>query len=103
MSEMFDMGGNIPSIGGPKVDPRDYETVHCSKCGSIQFVNQYVLKRVSGIEVGAGSKPMLLPLQILACAKCGAILDDDIKGYKLEKDLEVSSEKEQPNKSKFLV
>ena len=30
---------------------------------------------------------MLVPLQILTCAKCGTILDDDVKGYKLEDDL----------------
>ena len=30
---------------------------------------------------------MMIPLNILVCDKCGAILADDIKGYKLEKDL----------------
>ena len=80
------LGGGIPSMG-PKTDPRNYETVKCDKCGSIQFVPQYVLKRVSGMELGQGTKPVLVPLNIFACAKCGTILEDDIKGYKLENDL----------------
>lgn len=79
--DLFDIGSM------PTVDPRNYETIKCDKCGSIQFVNQYVLKRVSGMELGQGAKPMMVPLNILVCAKCGAILADDIKGYKLEKDL----------------
>lgn len=85
---MIDLGnGSQPLINSPKTDPRQYETVHCSKCGSIRFVNEIVLKRVSGLEIGAGDKQMLVPLQILTCANCGTILDDDVKGYKLEDDL----------------
>ena len=85
---MIDLGsGTSPLINSSKTDPRQYETVHCSNCGSIRFVNEIVLKRVSGLEIGAGDKQMLVPLQILTCAKCGTILDDDVKGYKLEDDL----------------
>ena len=80
------LGGSVPNVG-PSADPRKYKTIHCSKCNSIQFVNQYVLKRVSGMELGQGAKDMMIPLNVLVCAKCGAILDDDIKGYKLEEDL----------------
>lgn len=80
--DLLGLGGSMPAV-----DPRNYETIKCDKCGSIQFVNQYVLKKVSGMELGQGAKPMMLPLNILVCAKCGAILTDDIKGYKLEKDL----------------
>jgi len=82
-------GGNIPQIGG-KTDPRNYDTVRCDKCGGIVFDNKTILKKVSGVEVGQGSKPIFIPLPILVCAKCGAILADDIRGYKLEKDLEKS-------------
>ena len=91
-------------LGGgamPAVDPRNYETIKCSKCGSIQFESQYVLKKVSGMELGQGAKPMMVPLNILVCAKCGAILDDDIKGYKLEDDLKAANE--QTNSSGILL
>lgn len=78
--------GGVPSLG-PKQDPRNYETIKCDKCGGIVFDSKYVLKRVSGMEIGQGAKPMMIPLNVLVCAKCGAILADDVKGYKLEDDL----------------
>ena len=54
---MIDLGsGSSPLINSSKTDPRQYETVHCSNCGSIRFVNEIVLKRVSGLEIGAGDK-----------------------------------------------
>lgn len=86
MTDDLLLSGGVPSVGA-KTDPRSYETVKCDKCGGIVFDSKTVLKRVSGVEVGQGAKPVLVPLPILVCAKCGAILADDIKGYKLEKDL----------------
>lgn len=91
---MIDLG----SSQMPTVDPRNYETIKCDKCGSIQFVHQYVLKKVSGMELGQGAKPMMIPLNIFTCAKCGAILADDIKGYKLEKDLGLIDQKDECDK-----
>ena len=95
---MIDLGaGTTPLINSQKTDPRNYETVHCSKCGSIRFTNEVILKRVSGLEIGAGDKAVLVPLQILTCANCGTILDDDVKGYKLEEDLKQTAEKKESN------
>ena len=84
--EKDDLLGGLGSM--PKVDPRNYETIKCSNCGGIVFDTKYVLKRVSGMELGQGAKSMMVPLNVLVCANCGNILEDDIKGYKLEKDLE---------------
>lgn len=82
------LGGGIPNIGGPKIDPRDYKTIKCHKCGSIVFRSAAVLKEIPGTVVGQGSEPVVVPLQILVCDKCGEILESDVKAYKLEKDLE---------------
>ena len=87
--EKDDLLGGLGSM--PKVDPRNYETIKCSYCGGIVFDSKYVLKRVSGMEIGQGAKSMMVPLNVLVCAGCGKILDDDIKGYKLEKDLETKN------------
>lgn len=87
--EKDDLLGGISSM--PKVDPRNYETIKCSHCGGIVFDSKYVLKRVSGMELGQGAKSMMVPLNVLVCASCGNILEDDIKGYKLEKDLEIKN------------
>ena len=79
---------NVPNIGKPKVDPRDYPTVKCHKCGSIVFNNAVILKEIPGAVVGQGAEPIIAPLQILVCNKCGEILKADVEAYKLEKELE---------------
>ena len=91
MTDDLGMLGKVPTIGSSS-DPRKYETVKCDKCGGIVFDNKTILKRISGMEVGQGAKPVLVPLPVLVCAKCGAILADDIKGYKLENDLKTNEE-----------
>ena len=77
-------------LGGystPKVDPRDYQTIKCSKCGSIIFESGVVLKEIPGTIVGNGAEPIQYPLQVLICKKCGEILESDVKAYKLENDI----------------
>ena len=92
MNNDFMLGGGIPNIGGPKIDPRDYPSVKCDKCGSILFRNVVVLKEIPGTLVGQGTEPITIPLQVLVCDKCGEILKSDIKDYKLEKDLGITIE-----------
>lgn len=86
------LGGGIPNIGGPKIDPRDYKTIKCHKCGSIVFKSGAVLKEIPGTVVGQGSEPVVVPLQVLICDNCGEILESDVKAYKLENDLKKSIE-----------
>ena len=85
------IGGGIRNIGGPKIDPRDYKTVKCHKCGGIIFRSGVVLKEIPGAVVGQGGEPVVVPLQVLVCDKCNEILESDVKGYKLEKDLTEST------------
>lgn len=85
------LGGGMSPMG-PKVDPRDYETLSCTKCGHKIFETKVVLKKIPGTVVGNGTEPIIYPLQVLVCSKCGKILDEDIKAYKLEKDFEKSDE-----------
>ena len=86
------IGGGVPNIGGPKIDPRDYPTVKCNKCGGIVFINGVILKEIPGAVVGNGTKPVIVPQPVLVCNKCGTILKDDIDAYKIEKDLEDQTE-----------
>ena len=78
--------GGVPNIGGPKVDPRDYPLVKCHKCGSILFRSAVVLKEIPGTIIGHGAEPVIVPLQVLVCDKCGEILESYVKAYKLEKE-----------------
>jgi len=80
------LGGGIPSVG-PKFDLKNYETIKCSKCGGIKFVSQYIIKKISGVEFGNGAKPTFVPLNIMVCADCGTIWDEDVRGYKLENEI----------------
>ena len=86
------LGGGIPNIGGPKIDPRDYKTIKCHKCGSIVFKSAAILKEIPGTVVGQGSESVVVPLQVLVCDKWGEILESDVKTYKLENDLKKSIE-----------
>jgi len=81
------LGAGIPNIGGPKIDPRDYKTIKCSKCGGIVFEAGYILKEIPGTLVGQSGESIIYPLQILKCADCGTIIESDIKAYKLENDI----------------
>lgn len=82
-------GGNIPNLGGgSSIDPRDYPTKKCSKCGGLTFVSRYIIKEIPGTLVGAGPETIVYPMKALVCADCGTIIDEDVKLLKLEKDLE---------------
>ena len=87
MNDDLMIGGGIPNIGGPKVDPRDYPSVKCNKCGGILFRSAVVLKEIPGTVVGNGADPVVFPLQVMVCDKCGTVLESDIKAYKLENEL----------------
>lgn len=82
------LGGGIPNIGGgPKIDPLDYKTIRCSKCGGITFHSSYVLKEIPGTAIGKGNESVVIPVGLFVCDKCGTILDSDVKELKLENDL----------------
>ena len=99
------LGGGIPNIGGPRIDPRDYPSVRCKKCGSIIFDNAVIIKEIPGTVVGKGSDPLVAPLQVYVCKKCGEILESDIKAYKLEKDLglDMNEEPKEEVKSSLIL
>lgn len=84
---------------GPQVNPLDYPSIKCKKCGSILFGSAVVLKEIPGTLIGAAGETVQYPLKVFICKKCGEILDSDIKMYKLEKDLEDNTE----NKSSIHV
>lgn len=96
------LGGGVPPVG-QKTDPRKYETIKCDKCGSIQFERQYIMKKVPGMEVGQGAKPIFVPMDIMVCAKCGAIWSEDIRGYKLENDLGLEQNQTEEKNSNIIV
>lgn len=83
---------NIGSGTMPQFDPRKYDTLKCSKCNSILWEQKLVIKKIPGMLVGQAGKDVMFPLNVLVCSKCGEIMEDDIKGYQLEKDLGIEKE-----------
>ena len=87
---------NLGNAQMPKIDIKKYPTYKCHKCGSILFNRNFVLKQISGIELGMGTETFVYPLEVLVCAKCGEILKDHVEELGLE-------EKEEKKESSLIL
>ncbi len=76
----------VSSVATPNITPLDYPTVACTKCGHKLFQPRIVIKEIPGTLVGNGVTPVPYPLQVMVCANCGKVMEQDVKLYKLEKD-----------------
>ena len=74
------------SAGAPAIDPRDYPSLKCTKCGCITFVPAMVIKQIPGILLGKGEKTVEYPVNVMICTKCGEIMESDKKFLKLDND-----------------
>ncbi len=70
-----------------RINPLEYPTIKC-KCGCQAFVPGYILKRISGIAIGAGAEDQIIDLPVYICNNCGEILDEQKKMYKLDEQTE---------------
>lgn len=68
------LGGNAP-----KVNPLDYPSDKCSKCGNEVFVPGVIFKTIPGVIVGNGKDDVQVPLKVFVCSKCGELSDYDKK------------------------
>lgn len=55
------------------VNFEDLKDVTC-ECGNSTFVEQYKIKKISALLTKSG-KEEIMPYSVLACSKCGKILD----------------------------
>lgn len=69
-----------------KVNPLKHPNIEC-KCGSIVWNQGVILKRIPGIEMGMGTEDQILDLPVFYCAKCGEILPEYVKMYKLDEPI----------------
>lgn len=70
----------------PQIDPTEYPSLSCDKCGSVAFTTAMIIKKIPGVLLGSSNKTQLMPDQILVCSKCGTILKKDREYYKLTDD-----------------
>ena len=96
-NELFN-GNMKPST--PKLNPLKYSNVKCDKCGSELFEYGMILKRIPGLELGAGVDDVNYPIDIIVCKKCGAILKDIREELKLE---EFAEEPKEETKSTLIL
>ena len=89
-----------------KINPTKYPNIKCDKCGNDTFITAFILKRIPGLEIGAGTEDQILDLPVYICSKCGEILDEYQKMYKLGKyneNAEESVNKEQKQSANKLI
>ena len=48
------------------------ENLVCAKCGGLNFMQVYRIKKLSGLVTGTG-KDTIAPISVYACADCGEI------------------------------
>lgn len=92
--EDLNLGANMP-----KIDITKYPTYKCHKCGGIIFERNYIVKQMSGLELGAGIDTFAYPIDVLVCKNCGEIIKDQQEDLGLNKD----DEKLQTNKSGLIL
>lgn len=66
-----------------RINPTKYPNIQC-ECGNDVWSVGYILKRIPGIEMGTGSEDQILDLAVYYCSKCGKILPEYRKMYKLD-------------------
>ena len=57
---------------GQNVDLRGDETLTC-QCGSIFFVQNYIVKKVSGLKLGAPVPYVPMGIPVWRCVECGEV------------------------------
>ena len=100
MKEEMILGGGSPmKPSGPKFNPLKYENIKCDKCGNETFESAFIIKNIPGLVLGQGNEDIQYPMDVVVCKKCGAIMKDYRKEYKLEE----FAEKKEENKGGLIL
>jgi len=87
----------------PQIDPKEYESITCDKCGNVAFMPAMILKIIPGLLLGTGAENRILPDQILVCSKCGTVIKKDREYYNLDIDGKPITEKVENKKSDIII
>lgn len=85
-NKLIDSANANKNFAMPQIDPTEYPSLCCDKCGNVAFTTAIIIKKIPGVLLGSSNKTQLMPDQILVCSKCGAILKKDREYYKLTDD-----------------
>ena len=78
------------------INPMNYPTIKCDKCGCKTFISGVILKKIPGLALGTGAEDQLINMPVFICSKCGEVFKDDRELYELDKE-EVKEEKPTSN------
>ena len=85
-NKLIDEANANKNFNLPQIEPAEYPSLKCDKCGNVAFTPAMIIKMIPGVLLGSKNKTQLMPDQILVCSKCGTILKKDRKYYKLNDD-----------------
>lgn len=85
-NKIIDTANANKNFNMPQINPAEYPSLKCDKCGCVAFNQSIIMKKIPGVLLGSSSKYQLLPDYIMTCAKCGTILKKDREYYKLNDD-----------------
>lgn len=89
---------NANQRGNIRVNPLDYPSIPCDKCGCEFYKQVVVFKKIPGVAVGSGSEPVIYPIPVYVCEKCGELMSE----YKKDMDNEKDSKASQTNSNIIL-
>lgn len=91
MSNMSNMSNAAP---GPSINPSNYPSVKCPKCGGCLWTTSYIVKDIPGIILGDATRKIIqVPLKefpVITCSNCGELapfIKDDKEFMKVYDDL----------------
>ena len=85
-NKIIDTANANKNFNMPQIEPSEYPSLVCDKCGNVAFTAAMIIKKIPGVLLGSPNKIQLMPDQILVCSKCGTILKKDREYYKLTDD-----------------
>jgi hypothetical protein len=97
MAKMTDSNINSARPNNIRINPLKYPNVKC-ECGNEVWLQGVVLKQISGLELGTGTKDQLIDIPVFYCSKCGEVFPEDKKIYKIGETTQ-----EQPEKPNTLI
>ena len=102
-NKIIDSANANKNFNLPQIDPTEYPSLCCDKCGNVAFTTAMIIKKIPGVMLGSPNKTQLMPDQILVCAKCGTILKKDREYYKLTDDGKDTIEEKKDPESSLII
>lgn len=81
-SEIID-GANI-NKDRPQINPAEYESIVCDKCGCALFRSAIIIKKIPGLLLASPRETENVPDDIWVCNNCGAPIKEAREFYKLD-------------------